>query len=259
MGRAKKRFGQHFLTQEDVAKRIVDALPTVSPAESVLEVGPGRGMLTQFLLKNHSTLYFVEADRDMIPLLHERFPLIGSRLIQADFLKLDLHTLPKFHMIGNFPYNISSQILFKVLDNREQVPTMVGMFQKEVAERIVAKSGSRTYGILSVLTQAFYSCEYMFTVEPSAFTPPPKVQSGIIRLIRDDTKQMNRARERFFRRVVKMAFNQRRKMLRNSLKALLEEYAVNDQSLLSMRPEQLTVQQFVDLADYMNANKINVT
>ncbi len=257
MGQAKKRFGQHFLINQDIAKRIVGALPLSAESSTIIEVGPGKGMLTQYLETAYDDLYLIEADRDMVAYIQDRFPDISSRLIQADFLKLNLSSFNSFHLIGNFPYNISSQILFKVLDNKHQIPVMVGMFQKEVAERIAAREGSKTYGILSVLTQAFYSCEYLFTVKPGSFVPAPKVYSGVIRLERDHKKEMTRQEERFFRMIVKLAFNQRRKMLRNSLKSVLSDCGLENNSLLSKRPEQLSVEQFIELAEELNRPKSN--
>ena len=247
--RAKKSLGQHFLTDQGIAKAIVDALSTgVSP---VLEVGPGMGVLTQYLLQRPDLdLKLVEIDGESVEYLLTHFPDIQGRLLQADFLKLPLEKFfpGSFRIIGNFPYNISSQIFFKVLDYREQVPEVVCMIQKEVAERLAAGPGSKTYGILSVLLQAWYDIEYLFTVGEGSFVPPPKVKSAVIRLSRNGRERLD-CDEDLFRRVVKTSFNQRRKTIRNSLKPVLSTLPKLPDYVpyLDARPEQLSVEEFVEL------------
>ena len=229
--RAKKSLGQHFLCDLKVAQRIVDALSVISSggeagvekSRDVLEIGPGMGVLTQYLLQREDIdLKAVELDGESVDYLLSHFPGIEGKLLQADFLRLPLDRIfnGSFRIIGNFPYNISSQIFFKVLDHKDRIPEVVGMVQKEVAERIAEKPGSKTYGILSVLLQAWYDIEYLFTVEPGAFAPPPKVRSAVIRLTRNGRTELG-CDEKLFRQVVKTAFNQRRKTLRNALKPLL--------------------------------------
>ena len=243
--RAKKSLGQHFLKDAEIAQRIAATLDNFATLP-VLEVGPGTGMLTQFLLQKERDLTVVEIDRDSIAYLNEHFPLLKGRIIEEDFLRMDFsnHYNDSFCIIGNYPYNISSQIFFKVLDNKESVPCCTGMIQKEVAQRIVASPGSKTYGILSVLLQAWYDVEYLFTVDEQAFIPPPKVKSAVVRLTRNKRKQLN-CNEKLFKTVVKTSFNQRRKMLRNSVKSLLsEESPMPDDPMLTKRPEQLSIEQF---------------
>ena len=229
--RAKKALGQHFLCDLKVAQRIVDALSVISgdgeagveKSRDVLEIGPGMGVLTQFLLQREDIdLKAVELDGESVDYLLTHFPGIEGKLLQADFLRLPLDRIfnGSFRIIGNFPYNISSQIFFKVLDHKDRIPEVVGMVQKEVAQRIAEKPGSKTYGILSVLLQAWYDIEYLFTVEAGAFAPPPKVRSAVIRLTRNGRTELG-CDEKLFRQVVKTAFNQRRKTLRNALKPLL--------------------------------------
>ena len=218
--RAKKHLGQHFLRDLEVARRIAASLP-LDGRTSVLEIGPGTGVLTQFLLENPDIdLTAVELDSESVVYLHQHFPQL--KVVEADFLKMDLKNLfsDKFCVIGNLPYNISSQIFFKMLDNKNQIPCLVGMIQKEVAERMAAKEGNKTYGILSVLMQAYYSIDYLFTVHEHVFDPPPKVKSAVIRLTRNDVSRIN-CDEKLFKTVVKTAFNQRRKQMRNSLKPLI--------------------------------------
>lgn len=221
MLQAKKSYGQHFLKHEAIAARIAGAMQKAGQLGRVLEVGPGGGILTRELLAAGAyEVYAVEADADMVAHLRGRWPEMGERLIHQDFLALDLKSLfggQEFSLIGNFPYNISTQILFKMLDDRAVIPEMVGMFQKEVADRVVAPPGSKTYGITSVLLQAFYETEYLFAVEPGSFNPPPKVRSAVIRLTRKPEFALQ-CDEKRWRTIVKTAFNQRRKMLRNTLK-----------------------------------------
>jgi 16S rRNA (adenine1518-N6/adenine1519-N6)-dimethyltransferase len=241
--RPKKNLGQHFLVDQNIAKKIVDSLGASSP--DVLEIGPGMGVLTQYLLERKEfNLHVIEIDRESVEYLHKNFTGIKN-IWSEDFLKSDIAAKfeGNFSIIGNFPYNISSQIFFKVLALRNRIPETVGMIQKEVAERIAAPHGSKTYGILSVLLQSFFDIEYLFTVSESVFNPPPKVKSAVIRLKRNDVAELP-CSEVLFVKVVKSAFNLRRKMLRNSLKEICtnlpEEYA-------QKRPEQLSVQSFIDL------------
>lgn len=246
--KAKKSFGQHFLTSDDIARRIVEGLVQTHRYGKVLEVGPGKGVLTKFLLEGGLDLVAVEADDDMVSYLREAFPSLDGRLVQADFLKIPLEEVmgsEPFGLIGNFPYNISSQILIKMVEYREQIPEMVGMFQKEVAERVIAPPGSKVYGVISVLIQAYYSGEYLFTVKPGSFSPPPKVQSAVIRLTRKADKELGCDHAQF-RRVVKQAFNQRRKMLRNTLKSMLPDEVLKE-DFFQQRPEVLSVEDFVQL------------
>ena len=253
--RAKKHLGQHFLKDLSIAQRIADSLPE-GYALPVLEIGPGMGVLSQFLLQNHQiTFKAVEIDRESVDYLHVKFP--EMEVIEGDFLKMDLAPLfdgKPFAIIGNFPYNISSQIFFRVLENRDRIPYVVGMIQKEVAERIAAPHGNKTYGITSVLLQAFYSIDYLFTVHEHVFDPPPKVKSAVISLTRNTTKQLD-CDEKLFVQVVKTAFNQRRKTLRNSLKPLLQGVSCSE-PIFEKRPEQLSVADFVALTN-MVALKLN--
>ena len=261
--RPKKALGQHFLTDLKVAQSIADALLcSADSTTDVLEVGPGMGVLTQYLLERPEiALRAVEIDRESVDYLLVHFPKINGSLIEADFLKLNLGNFfqGSFDVIGNFPYNISSQIFFKILDHKDQVPQVVCMIQKEVAERIAEKPGTKTYGILSVLLQAWYDIEYLFTVGEGAFNPPPKVKSAVIRLTRNDRTDLG-CDQALFKNVVKTAFNQRRKTLRNSLKPLViakaqqlgwtpEQQAefVSD-PVFDLRPERLGVEDFVELA-----------
>ncbi len=251
--RAKKYLGQHFLKDMEVARRIAGSL-MLNGRTSVLEIGPGMGVLTQFLLQNPLIdLTAVELDGESVEYLHQHYPALN--VIEADFLKMDLKSLfpDKFCIIGNFPYNISSQIFFKMLDNKDSIPCLSGMIQKEVAERIAAPAGSKTYGILSVLMQAYYKIEYLFTVHEHVFDPPPKVKSAVIRFTRNDVSQIE-CNEQLFKTVVKTAFNQRRKTLRNSLKPLgLGDSTIFADPLFDKRPEQLDVAAFVDLTNRIDA------
>ncbi len=246
----KKSLGQHFLKDLDIARQIAD---TVSAYKGmpVLEVGPGMGILTQFLLEAGQDLTVVELDRESVEYLNEHFPQLQGRIIGEDFLKLDLATLfpEQFCVIGNYPYNISSQIFFKVVDYKDRIPCCSGMIQKEVAERMAAAPGSKTFGILSVLLQAWYDIEYLLTVPEHVFNPPPKVKSAVIRMTRNSTTHLG-CDETLFKRVVKTGFNQRRKTLRNSLKPLLgKENEIFDDPIFDKRPEQLSVQQFIELTN----------
>ena len=245
--RAKKSLGQHFLTDQNIAEKIVSALGPESP-RTVIEIGPGMGALTRFLVrKDQIDLYLVEIDRISVDYLNHNFPELEGRIIREDFLQFDVKK--KFtepvSIIGNFPYNISSQIFFKILENRECVDHVVCMIQKEVADRIRSGPGSKVYGIMSVLLQAFFHVEFLFSVSEKVFLPPPKVKSSVIRLRRNETLKLD-CNEKLFFTVVKSSFNQRRKILRNSLKTILLNLDMNHQ-WMSRRPEQLSVEEFVEL------------
>ena len=246
--KAKKYLGQHFLKDESVAQKIADTL-TLNGYKNVLEIGPGMGVLTKYLLKKDVITYVIEIDTESVEYLQANYLNLAPRIIEKDFLKYDVNTVFKnesFAIIGNFPYNISTQIVFKTLEMREQIPEFSGMFQKEVAERICSKEGSKVYGILSVLTQAFYDAEYLFTVPPNVFNPPPKVDSGVLRLIRKSNYTLP-CNEPLFFKTVKTAFQQRRKTLRNSLKTFNLSDNLKANSIFGKRPEQLSVQQFIEL------------
>ncbi|MGL5731489.1 MAG: 16S rRNA (adenine(1518)-N(6)/adenine(1519)-N(6))-dimethyltransferase RsmA [Bacteroidales bacterium] len=250
--RPKKFLGQHFLTDLSVAERIADTLSDYKQYP-VLEVGPGMGVLTQFMIEKGYDLKVVELDRESVPYLEQHFPALENRIIEADFLQLPLAELfdGEFCLIGNYPYNISSQIFFKVLENKELIPVCSGMIQKEVAERMAAKPGTKAYGILTVLMQAYYDIEYLFTVSEHVFNPPPKVKSAVIRMVRNDDKKLT-CDEKLFKLVVKTSFNQRRKQLRNSLKAICgKECPVFEDIFFNKRPEQLSVQEFQDLTNLL--------
>lgn len=259
--RPKKFLGQHFLTNLSIARAIADTVDAC-PDLPILEVGPGMGVLTQYLLTKERPVKVVEIDFESVAYLRQNFPQMEDQIIEDDFLKMHLDRVfggQPFVLTGNYPYNISSQIFFKMLEFKDLIPCCTGMIQKEVAERMAAAPGSKTYGILSVLLQAWYDVEYLFTVEPGAFNPPPKVKSAVIRLTRNQTTDLG-CSESLFRRVVKTTFNQRRKMMRGSLKPLLaqldnERGCTGDhqsflaQPLLTKRPEQLSVSQFVELTN----------
>ncbi len=241
--RPKKNLGQHFLTDQNIARKIVDSLGTEIP--DVLEIGPGTGVLTQYLLqRNEINLHVIEIDRESVAYLKQHFPQLIN-IYEEDFLKAGIENRfsEKFNIIGNFPYNISSQIFFRILAVRNRVPEVVGMIQKEVAERIASKHGTKSYGILSVLLQAFYNIEYLFTVSEHVFLPPPKVKSAVIRLKRNNVEKLP-CDEVLFTNVVKAAFNQRRKMLRNSLRNICEEVP---EKFAEKRPEQLSVSDFIEI------------
>ena len=255
----KKFLGQHFLTDLSIASRIADTVDAC-PELPVLEVGPGMGVMTQFLLRKPRHLKVVEIDFESVAYLRRNYPELEEDIIEDDFLKMHLERTfggSPFVLTGNYPYNISSQIFFKMLENKELIPCCTGMIQKEVAERMAAKPGGKTYGILSVLVQAWYDVEYLFTVEPGVFNPPPKVRSAVVRLTRNATTDLG-CDERLFKRLVKTTFNQRRKTLRNSIRPLLtalteESTAAPDFSallsdpIMQLRPERLSVQDFVNL------------
>ncbi len=264
--KAKKHLGQHFLTDETIAKKIADSL-TEKGYNNVLEIGPGMGVLTKYLLEKKAVVTVMELDSESVTYLKETFPLEHLNLnttsekfkiLEGDFLKQQITQLfnkEQVAIIGNFPYNISTQIVFKALENREFVPEFAGMFQKEVAQRIAEKEGSKVYGILSVLTQAFYDVEYLFTVPPSVFNPPPKVDSGVIRLVRKENYTLP-VDEKLFFRVVKTSFNQRRKMLRGSLKSFNLSDTLKEDPIFAKRPEQLSVQEFINLTAKIANNGI---
>jgi 16S rRNA (adenine1518-N6/adenine1519-N6)-dimethyltransferase len=255
--RAKKHLGQHFLTDKNIAAKIVDSLKATDKYRQVLEVGPGMGILSDFLLqKSEFEVFLIDIDTESYQFLQKKYPKLGEKLLNADFLELDFASIftGPMGVIGNFPYNISSQILFKVLDNRQQVVEVVGMFQKEVAERCGAKPGSKEYGILSVFLQAYYKVEYLFTVKAGVFNPPPKVLSAVIRLTRNGVAQLD-CDEKLFWQVVKAGFNQRRKTLRNAVSSLINKEKMTDEPLLDLRAERLSVADFVALTNKIMANR----
>ena len=247
----KKFLGQHFLKDLQVAKDIADTIDTC-PDIPVLEVGPGMGVLTQYLIPKNRPLKVVELDFESVAYLKENFAELGENIIEKDFLKMDLNSLfdgKPFVLTGNYPYNISSQIFFKMLDNKEIIPCCTGMIQKEVAERIAAKPGNKTYGILSVMIQAWYNVEYLFTVHEHVFNPPPKVKSAVIRMTRNETQEMG-CNEKLFKQIVKTTFNQRRKTLRNSISPILDKAnPLSADPIFNKRPEQLSVEDFIELTN----------
>lgn len=254
--RPKKSLGQHFLNDEDIAQKIVESL-LVSSTEKVLEIGPGMGVLTKYLIaKPTIDLKVIEIDRDSVAYLKKHFKTLDSRIIEGDFLETELKNIfsDRFSIIGNFPYNISSQIFFKALADRDRVQQVVCMLQKEVADRIAAKHGNKTYGILSVLLQAFYDIDYLFKVPPEVFVPPPKVVSAVIRLVRN-TREILGCNEELFVKVVKTGFNQRRKTLRNSLKNLPLESEVSSLPIMQKRAEQLSVNDFIHLTQLIEKSR----
>lgn len=255
--RAKKHLGQHFLKDESIAKNIADTLNFVG-YENILEIGPGMGVLTKYLLEKPTTTYVIEIDRDSVAYLEAHYPKLNGKIISKDILKYNINEVfegKPFAIIGNFPYNISTQIVFKCLELRHQVPEFSGMFQKEVAERICEKKGTKAYGILSVLVQAFYEAEYLFTVGPEVFNPPPKVNSGVLRLRRKENFTLP-CNEKLFFSVVKTSFQQRRKTLRNSLKSFQLSDNLKEDTIFDLRPEQLTVEQFIALTQKIEANAV---
>lgn len=254
MVRPKKHLGQHFLTDPAIAARIVNNLQVPS-GDTVLEIGPGTGVLTELLLEKDIHLLPVEIDHESVEHLKQKWPVLADRILEKDFLKMDLsdHVSGHFHIIGNFPYNISSQIFFRALEYRQQLTTVVCMIQKEVAQRIASPPGSREYGILSVLLQAYYNIDYLFSVKPGSFFPPPRVTSGVIRLSRNQTVSLS-CDEKLFVKVVKTTFNQRRKMIRNSIKSILLNLD-SDFVLLSKRPEQLGVPEFIELTNWVESQQ----
>ncbi|MDG1652360.1 MAG: 16S rRNA (adenine(1518)-N(6)/adenine(1519)-N(6))-dimethyltransferase RsmA [Flavobacteriaceae bacterium] len=256
--RPKKKLGQHFLTDLNIAEKIADLLEFEN-YQKVLEIGPGTGVLTQFLIPKTNTLHLVEIDQESIQFLQTNYSSEEIHLIEADFLKLDLNRIfssEPFAIIGNFPYNISSQIVFKVLENRIQIPFFAGMFQKEVAERICEPPGSKKYGILSVLSQLYYETEYLFTVPPTVFNPPPKVDSAVIRLTRKQNIDLD-CDEALLKKVVKLSFQQRRKTLRNSLKTLNLPDNLREDSIFDLRPEKLSGDDFIHLTKRIGHGNIS--
>lgn len=255
--KVKKFFGQHFLMDELLTASIAQSAVFKKDARNLLEIGPGPGILTKFFLEDHTIRFkAVEADRDMIAYLSDQYPDHVHQFILKDCLKLDFNTLfdgAEFTVIGNFPYNISSQIVFKILDNLSKVPYMIGMFQKEMADRIVAPHGSKTYGVISILTQAYFDCETLYFVPPTAFKPPPKVDSSVIKLTR--RQETIKCDPKLFRQVVKISFSQRRKMLRNTLKSMINDEQILKDSYFNNRPEHLSVQEFIDLTNLIAKHK----
>ncbi|CAM4042231.1 MULTISPECIES: 16S rRNA (adenine(1518)-N(6)/adenine(1519)-N(6))-dimethyltransferase RsmA [Flavobacterium] len=255
--KAKKHLGQHFLTDESVAKNIADTL-CLKGYEKVLEIGPGMGVLTKYLLEKPIETFVVEIDTESVAYLEENYKKLENHIISKDFLKYNLNEIfnnDQFAIIGNFPYNISTQIVFKTLEMRNQIPEFSGMFQKEVAQRICEKKGSKVYGILSVLTQAFYEAEYLFTVDEHVFDPPPRVKSGVLRLTRKENYHLP-CDEKLFFSVVKQAFNQRRKTMRNSLKSMIHSDTLKEDVIFNLRPEQLSVEQFIELTQKIAADGV---
>lgn len=247
----KKFLGQHFLTDLKVASNIADTVDAC-PDLPVLEVGPGMGVLTQYIIPKGREFKVVEIDFESVPYLHDHFPELGDNIIEGDFLQMDLKTVfdgRPFVLTGNYPYNISSQIFFKMVENKELIPCCTGMIQKEVAERMAAEPGSKVYGVLSVLIQAWYDVEYLFTVNENVFNPPPKVKSAVIRLTRNSKESLG-CDEKLFRRIVKTVFTQRRKMLRNPMKQIVgKDCPMLADELFNKRPEQLSVQDYIDLTN----------
>jgi len=252
--RAKKKLGQHFLKNEAIAQKIVDSLTRTAEYKHVLEVGPGMGVLTKYLIQQNAyETHVIDIDKESIAYLRDHYPSLQNHIIDGDFLKLDLGKLfnnEPFAVIGNFPYNISTEILFTVLDHKDQVPEVVGMFQKEVAERVAAQPRNKTYGITSVLLQAFYNIDYLFTVGENEFNPPPRVKSAVIRLHRNNVKHLG-CDEKLFRQLVKAGFNQRRKTLRNSVKGFRLKPEFADHKYLTQRAEELSVADFIALTNML--------
>lgn len=255
--KAKKHLGQHFLTDLNIAKAIADTVDTC-PDIPILEIGPGMGVLTQFLATKNRELKAVEIDKESVAFLTENYPALRQNIMGDDFLRMDLHNVfngNQFVLTGNYPYDISSQIFFKMLDNRELIPCCTGMIQREVALRIASEPGNKAYGILSVFIQAWYDVEYLFTVDENVFNPPPKVKSAVIRMTRNNVSDLG-CDETLFRRVVKSVFGQRRKMLRVSLRQLLPDLPSTDsffmQDVMTKRPEQLSVNDFIDLTNIVS-------
>ena len=255
--KAKKHLGQHFLKDENIAAKIGETL-SYKGYDHVLEIGPGMGVLTKYLLKKDVDVHVIEIDTESVAYLQEHYPALQGKIHEKDFLKYDVSEIfgqDQFAIIGNFPYNISSQIVFKMLELREFIPEFSGMFQKEVAQRICEKEGNKTYGILSVLVQAFYEAEYLFTVPPSVFDPPPKVDSGVLRFKRKEKFSLP-CNEKLFFRVVKTAFQQRRKTLRNSLKIFDLPEDIKEDSIFGLRPEQLSTARFIELTQKIEPHAI---
>jgi len=255
--KAKKHLGQHFLKDESIAKDIADTL-NFEGYQDVLEIGPGMGVLTKYLLDKPINTYVIEIDTESVTYLDENYPKLHGKIISKDFLKYNINEIfegKQFAIIGNFPYNISTQIVFRALEYRNQIPEFAGMFQKEVAQRICEKKGTKAYGILSVLVQAFYEAEYLFTVNEDVFIPPPKVKSGVLRLRRKENFTLPCSEKLFFT-VVKTSFQQRRKTLRNSLKTLNLSDNLREDTIFDLRPEQLSVQDFIELTKKIEADAV---
>ncbi len=255
--KAKKHLGQHFLKDENVAKNIADTL-SLEGYEEVLEIGPGMGVLTKYLLEKPIQTYVIEIDSESVNYLNANYNKLHGKIIAQDFLKYDIHEVfgsKQLAIIGNFPYNISTQIVFRTLELRNQIPEFSGMFQKEVAERICEKKGSKAYGILSVLAQAFYETEYLFSVDEHVFDPPPKVKSGVMRMRRKKDFSLPCSEKLLFT-VVKTAFQQRRKTLRNSLKTLNLSDKLREEEIFNLRPEQLSVDEFIALTQKIEADGV---
>ena len=255
--RAKKHLGQHFLNDENIARDTVGAILEKDKTSFIIEVGPGTGVLTQFLINDVENFLAMDVDGESVDYLKLKYPEKKDKIILSDFLEADLQKLAgqKFNVVGNFPYNISSQIMFKVLENKNSVDYVVGMFQKEVAMRLAEKPGSKVYGILSVLLQAYYDIEYLFTVHENVFTPPPKVKSAVIRLTRNSVQKLD-CDEVLFKKIVKTTFNQRRKTIRNSVRTLFNNNELRH-PLLDKRPEQLSVAQFVELTKFVEEQTVS--
>ncbi len=255
--KAKKHLGQHFLKDESIAKDIADTL-TLNGYDKILEIGPGMGVLTKYLLEKPVETWVIEIDTESVEYLNAHYPKLHGKIISKDFLRYNISEAfgdEPFAIIGNFPYNISTQIVFRALELRHRIPEFSGMFQKEVAQRICEKKGTKAYGILSVLVQAFYDAEYLFTVDEHVFIPPPKVKSGVLRLIRKENFHLD-VDEKLFFTVVKTAFNQRRKTLRNSLKTYNLSDNLKEDTIFDLRPEQLSVEQFIELTKKIAANGV---
>lgn len=255
--KAKKHLGQHFLKDESIAKAIADTL-NLEGYDDILEIGPGMGVLTKYLLEKPIITYVIEIDTESVTYLDANYPKLKDKIISKDFLKYNINEVfdgKQFAIIGNFPYNISTQIVFRTLEYRNQIPEFSGMFQKEVAERICSKKGSKVYGILSVLAQAFYDVEYLFTVDETVFDPPPKVKSGVMRMRRKENYSLPCSEKLLFT-VVKTAFQQRRKTMRNSLKSLNLSDNLREDTIFDLRPEQLSVEQFIELTQKIEANAV---
>ena len=253
--KAKKHLGQHFLTDKNIAQKIVESLS--DNHTNIVEIGPGMGVLTEFLIqKTNCCLKVIEIDHESVAYLQQHYPILNDKIVNADFLKIDLKNIftDNFAIIGNFPYNISSQILFKIIDYRQQITEVVGMFQKEVAVRVAALPEGKEYGILSVLLQAYYDIEYLFTVHENVFSPPPKVKSAVIRLKRNNVQTLD-CDEQKFKLIVKTAFNQIRKTIRNSLKSILFEDGFVSNPIFDKRPERLSVADFIYLTQHIVAEK----
>lgn len=254
--KAKKSFGQHFLHNKNLARSIVQLAVKEAKDKLILEVGPGRGALTQFLIEDNINFKAVEADWDMITFLSTTYPDYSDNLIEKDFLKLDLSEVndgKPILVLGNFPYNISSQIVFKIIDHHDIVPCIIGMFQKEVADRIVAGHGNKTYGVISLLIQYYYDCQIVFKVSPGSFTPAPKVQSAVV--LFKHKKELAKCNPSLFKSVIKISFGKRRKMMRNTLKSFIQDTALENHEIFQNRPEQLSLDQFVELTNLIEKHQ----